>query len=502
MLSQDVEIKNGMVRERVFDERLRAPKGGVSIQGKEYEGGEFIPSSVNQEEAKKAIEAKKKENEEKTKEKEKPKEKEGEKEGEKEDLLLMKHPDPYVRRKVASRIDNDGLYKMMKDDDAKVRCEVASRIDNDGLYKMIDDPDPYVRLEVARRIDNDGLYKMIDDPDPYVRFEVARRIDNKGLHKMMKDDDAEVRCEVASRIDNEGLHKMINDPDPYVRRKVASRIDNKGLHKMMKDDDAEVRDTVARRIDNDGLHKMMNDINDVVRSTVTARLDNIIKITPQVLSEAKKFHEGKRKDFPELSDQVKEEIRSSDNCSDLLDEFFKECDMSSIHTKIREEWLASSNNKGSAILRDSAMRLFGGKVYKHNNYVDFSKEVKQEYSRMGITEKQADEYLKMLYGLTQKVLDAKFPGQETLKIYRGTSDEEVEKAADKFIAKQNAVSSWTTKKEVADKFARKTGEKGVVISTKCKKSEILSMFSIYSYTGRENEIMLIGKDREVTKERE
>jgi hypothetical protein len=295
---------------------------------------------------------------------------------------------------------------------------------------------------------------------------------------------------------------MINDPDPYVRRKVASRIDNEGLHKMMKDDDAEVRCEVASRIDNDGLHKMMNDINDVVRSTVTARLDNIIKITPQVLSEAKKFHEGKRKDFPELSDQVKEEIRSSDNCSDLLDEFFKECDMSSIHTKIREEWLASSNNKGSAILRDSAMRLFGGKVYKHNNYVDFSKEVKQEYSRMGITEKQADEYLKMLYGLTQKVLDAKFPGQETLKIYRGTSDEEVEKAADKFIAKQNAVSSWTTKKEVADKFARKTGEKGVVISTKCKKSEILSMFSIYSYTGRENEIMLIGKDREVTKERE
>lgn len=48
---------------RTVDEQIHAPKGGVSIKGKEYEGGEFIPGSVNQEEAKKAIEKKKKENE-------------------------------------------------------------------------------------------------------------------------------------------------------------------------------------------------------------------------------------------------------------------------------------------------------------------------------------------------------------------------------------------------------------------------------------------------------
>jgi len=44
MLSQDVDIINGMVRERAFDEHLRAPKGGISIKGKEFRGGEFIPS--------------------------------------------------------------------------------------------------------------------------------------------------------------------------------------------------------------------------------------------------------------------------------------------------------------------------------------------------------------------------------------------------------------------------------------------------------------------------
>jgi len=43
MLFQDVDIVNGMIREKVFDERLRAPKGGISIKGKEFKGGEFIP---------------------------------------------------------------------------------------------------------------------------------------------------------------------------------------------------------------------------------------------------------------------------------------------------------------------------------------------------------------------------------------------------------------------------------------------------------------------------
>ena len=53
-------------RVKAKDEHLRAPKGGVDIKGQHYPGGQFIPSNVDQEEAKKAIEAKKKENEAKS----------------------------------------------------------------------------------------------------------------------------------------------------------------------------------------------------------------------------------------------------------------------------------------------------------------------------------------------------------------------------------------------------------------------------------------------------
>ena len=45
-----------------YDERLRSPEGGVTIKGKFYQGGQFIPSSVDQEEAKKAIAKKQAEN--------------------------------------------------------------------------------------------------------------------------------------------------------------------------------------------------------------------------------------------------------------------------------------------------------------------------------------------------------------------------------------------------------------------------------------------------------
>ena len=45
------------------DERLRSPIGGVSVKGNFYPGGQFIPSSEDQEAAKKAIAEKEKENE-------------------------------------------------------------------------------------------------------------------------------------------------------------------------------------------------------------------------------------------------------------------------------------------------------------------------------------------------------------------------------------------------------------------------------------------------------
>lgn len=54
MLLSKLRIENG--RMLTLDERLRAPKGGVSIKGEFYRGGLFIPSHVDQAAAKKAIE--------------------------------------------------------------------------------------------------------------------------------------------------------------------------------------------------------------------------------------------------------------------------------------------------------------------------------------------------------------------------------------------------------------------------------------------------------------
>ena len=129
MLSQDVEIKNGMVRERVFDERLRAPKGGINIEGKEFKGGEFIPSSVDPEKAKAAIEAKKKENEESGEEKidkkddskEKIEEKIDKKDDRKEKIEEKKPEEPSVSinteadKNLGKSLDTfNSLYERMK----------------------------------------------------------------------------------------------------------------------------------------------------------------------------------------------------------------------------------------------------------------------------------------------------------------------------------------------------------------------------------------------------
>lgn len=130
------ELKN--IRS-TFDAHLRAPKGGVTIEGTEYTGGEFIPSTVDPEKAKAAIEAKKKENtgsEEKSVEKKVVK-KEKEEKPKKEKKPTINYPEPKKTKMEASFIGTKRLPS------TKVLNKKGEEVEKAGVLVMANgDPLP------------------------------------------------------------------------------------------------------------------------------------------------------------------------------------------------------------------------------------------------------------------------------------------------------------------------------------------------------------------------
>jgi len=378
---------------------------------------------------------------------------------------------------------------------ASVRGEVALRIDQDGLHKMVKDPDYHVRWQVSQRIDQNGLHKMINDDSPNIRMEVVQRVDLDGLHKMISDEDDPIRREVARRIDQDGLYKMMNDESSFVRTEVTQRIDQNGLYKMINDKIVEVRLAVARRIDLDGLYKMVEDDETYVRKVVEKRIKNIKLLGEETI---KHFKETKSLDVEKLSPQVIDLIKSVDGENvraeeviAVLDELYKPTKYWHLHDSSRSQWLESSNNDGSGLLKYAVSVIFGGKLRHHDAIKDFESWTKDMEDKFDV---DVEEYVKIQRDLTKKLLDIKYPGMEDFTLYRGTSTEEEEETEEKGEVRilQNPLSSWTIKKEVAYSFAK--GYHGRLLKTKFKKDEIFSCYLTHSHSGFEAEFITIGKE--------
>ncbi|MDH2404689.1 4Fe4S-binding leucine-rich repeat protein [Bradyrhizobium sp. SSUT18] len=139
-------------------------------------------------------------------------------------LQLRKHPNPELRKRVASLLEGEELLPMASDEYYYVRLVVASRIEPMLLLRMVDDEEAEVRRVVAQRIPNEWLLRMIDDREASVRLEIARRLPMQLVSLLLHDPDWRIRLEVASRAPAAQIYSLVNDPYSLVREVASSRI--------------------------------------------------------------------------------------------------------------------------------------------------------------------------------------------------------------------------------------------------------------------------------------
>ena len=405
---------------------------------------------------------------------------------------MMKDEIYDIRHEVANRIDQKGLHKMMKDEDDNIRTAVARRIDQKGLHEMMADKSDAVRSEIAERIDQKYVNKMMKDESSQVRHKVADRVDQRDLYKMITDSNPGVRVHVAKRIDQKSLNEMIDDESISVRMKVAERVDQKGLQKMMKDGDDKVRSKVADRIDQKDLQKMLNDKDSHIVEAAQKRIELFAEIEPMIKSYNKTGKVVIPKRLQEDLNAIISEDRSSDHIIGLSAEFYKNIKnhkYQSFHVNSRDEWLDSSSNDLSLLLKDSIQRQFGGEIVYHAAITDYTARANQLYTTYD--KKTVDEYVRVQKKLSKSHLDAMFPDTDKITIYRGTTENEATKVKGKVKVKSNPVSSWTLNESTAVQFGR-----GIVMKTTVSKDDIWSTFMTHANYGKEREILLIGnKDR-------
>ncbi|TYL70265.1 4Fe4S-binding leucine-rich repeat protein [Bradyrhizobium cytisi] len=139
-------------------------------------------------------------------------------------LQLRKHPNPELRKQLATLFDGEELLPMASDEYYYVRLVVASRIEPLLLPRMVDDEEAEVRRVVARRIPDECLLRMINDRDASVRLEIARRLSVQLVSLLQHDPDWRIRHEVASRAPVTQIFSLVHDPHSLVREVVSSRI--------------------------------------------------------------------------------------------------------------------------------------------------------------------------------------------------------------------------------------------------------------------------------------
>lgn len=126
----------------IEDERLRSPKGGVHVKGNFYPGGQFIPSSEDQEAARKAIAEKKKEN---------IQEEKGEKQGEAKAKKPINKKDLMDKWKAR-------LKELLKEPEI-VNWDPARK-------KALQDADKFVRMGQIKRDTREAVKRLYDELIP------------------------------------------------------------------------------------------------------------------------------------------------------------------------------------------------------------------------------------------------------------------------------------------------------------------------------------------------
>jgi len=312
--------------------------------------------------------------------------------------------------------------------------------------------------------------------------------------KNNKDEDTAQRY-YSALVDHESFH---------VRGSVVNYLNDEGKKRLMNDPHKDVRYAVAYYThDSETIIHLSKDFDRDVKIQARSKYYDVL-----LRDHSKDFLAGKDVDFEsgvkngirDMSFDYKDEVKAVHKGLDSL--YSSNDKYSSFNDYSKEEWLKSSNNTGSAILKHFIKQVYSTTDIQHHDSVDLEtvgiKPFMDELS--SISDINGDEiinYVKLQKNLTKKLLDIKFPNQDEFTVYRGTSINEIEngsdaKPGDEVVISQNPISSWTLNVETADKFADNEG--GVVIEMKVSKDDIWSSFLTHSYSTYEQEMVVLGKE--------
>jgi len=190
------------------------------------------------------------------------------------------------------------------------------------------------------------------------------------------------------------------------------------------------------------------------------------------------------------------DVKRFDQIKTVMDKVYSGSDkLSTIHTMIRSGWFGTSNSDLSGVLKDSLSRTNKSPIVHHDavNIDDWKNHIENVYKIYQLTPADVDEYVGLQKKLTRSILDSMYPDTDEIKVYRGTTKQEIDqdiKFNDVVDVKQNPVSSWTVNSGVSIGFATKPD--GFVIEKTIKKDDIWASFYTHAWSAMEQEIYAEG----------
>lgn len=218
----------------------------------------------------------------------------------------------------------------------------------------------------------------------------------------------------------------------------------------------------------------------------------------EIIKERKKYNFDTIGDvsLPRLFDDFGVRIRGKINTKtkrlQTIDSIFNQHNIPRF-LKIRDGWLSTSNGDEAACLK----YLIDSTNIIHHDEEDAAKIFKRISESDPTLIEQLKKGIQISKTLTKAILDELYPTKSKIRLYRGTTTDEVVKEGTLLLAKSNCVSSWSTLKETAKKFAET--HDGVIIQCDIDKSDILTSNVFFSYKGSEFEYVVISKGPRLVK---
>lgn len=327
------------------------------------------------------------------------------------------------------------------------------------------------------KANQDVLHALMDDNDVIITRDVAKRINEEGaLYMLRNNTDRDTQLYAARRLGPSHFQELATHKDPKIREELAYRTDANGLRKLMNNDFSGVREVVAEKINIIDLPKMANDKDKDVRKIVKTRLAKLKNLSSMVENFKQTGKIKLNPFFKKLITQIQSGKKDAMEAGEYVDAFFDQIGYGNIHRTIHKEWETDASSRGAALLKDSIMRQFGGKIQYHDGVIT-AKKWNEYMSKLynGFNKEKVDKYIRIHKELTKAFLDELYPNMATVSLFRGTTTSEAVKRGDKVKITSNPISSWSSSREVAIRYGS-IEKNSITISMKVNKDDIWASF--------------------------